>query len=424
MKLNYRYTIAYAVITLFVLSVGFAIVYGAMSRSATQSTIGKLRHLNDIVAAQLGSGSDYTGHPARSNVRIRPMAPGDTARHAQLVQVRQEWDPALQSSVSVVRLTTYPRLRAQRYAITSKAVVVLPSDEYLTGIVLVFAWTFVFLLALVVILSEVISWYILKPFNAILQGIERFQLSQKTTIAQQPSRTLEFNVLNEFLMKMTSRAQSDYQGLKEFSENASHELQTPIASMKAKIELLMDSQLNEKQLLMLTAMHDELERLAKINQSLTLLAKLEHFESIPAPLTDLSQLVLRTEAAFADLAEMKGLRTTQHVAAGVLVPLDESLAQLLLNNVFSNAIRHNLAGGEICLTLSATELLLENTGQQPSAPVSELFGRFKKGNAALDSIGIGLAIVKRISELYNHRIDYTYADGWHRIRVTFAPPVG
>ncbi|WBA42482.1 sensor histidine kinase [Hymenobacter canadensis] len=420
MKLNHRYTLAYAVITLFVLSVGFAIVYGAMSRSVTQTTIGKLRHLNEVVAAQLRSGRDYAGHPARANVRIRPLAPSDTVAHAQLVQVRPEWDPELQSAVNVVRLSTYPRIGGQRYHLTSRAVVVMPSDEYLTGIVLVFAWTFVFLLALVVILSEVISWYILKPFNAILLSIERFQLSQKTTIGLQPSRTKEFNVLNDFLMKMTSRAQSDYQGLKEFSENASHELQTPIASMKAKIELLMDSELSEKQLLMLTTMHDELERLAKINQSLTLLAKLEHFEWEPAPLTDLSRLVPATEAAFADLAEMKGLRTTQQIAPGVRVPLDESLAQLLLNNLFSNAIRHNLPGGEIRVLLSATELLVENTGHAPSVPVAELFGRFKKGNAALDSIGIGLAIVKRISELYSHRVGYTYADGWHRIRVVFA----
>jgi signal transduction histidine kinase len=319
-----------------------------------------------------------------------------------------------------VRFSTFPRVGLQRYQLTSRAVVVMPSDEYLTGIVLVFAWTFVFLLALVVILSEVISWYILKPFNAILQSIERFQLSQKTTIGLQPSRTREFNVLNDFLMQMTSRAQSDYQGLKEFSENASHELQTPIASMKAKIELLMDSELSEKQLLMLTTMHDELERLAKINQSLTLLAKLEHYESEPAPLTDLSRLVPATEAAFADLAEMKGLRTRQDIAPGVRVPLDESLAQLLLNNLFSNAIRHNLPGGEIRLVLSAAELLVENTGHAPTVPVGELFGRFKKGNAALDSIGIGLAIVKRISELYGHRVEYTYAGGWHCLRVLFA----
>jgi signal transduction histidine kinase len=420
-KLNYRYTIAYAVITFCVLSIGFAIVYAALSRSVTQATIGRLGHLNEVVASRLLSSRDLAGLAPRPNVQVKLLP--DTLGRPRTVVVRQEWDPALQARVAVVRLTTYPLVSETRYAITSRASVVEPSDVYLTGLVLVFAWTFVFLLALVVILSELLSWRILRPFNATLRGIQQFQLGQKTPIALPSTRTAEFEELNNFLVRMTARAQRDYQGLQEFSENASHELQTPIASIKAKIELLMESDLAEKQLRTLAAMHDELERLAKINQSLTLLAKLEHYESRPADLADLSQLVAATEAAFADLAEMKGLRTTQHVAPGVRVPFDASLAQLLLNNLFSNAIRHNLPGGEIQVQLSATELLLANTGHAPTAPVEELFGRFKKGNAALDSIGIGLAIVKRISELYGHRISYDYADGWHRLRVVFAPAV-
>ncbi|WP_201987570.1 sensor histidine kinase [Hymenobacter rubidus] len=419
MKLNYRYTIAYAVITFFVLSIGFAIVYAALSRSVTQATIGKLEHLNAVVADQLRSGRDYAGDSSRVNVRIVALA---SRNHSltQKVQVRDEWDAALQSKAAIVRLTTYPFIEGRAFAITSKAAVVEPNDIYLTGLVLVFAWTFVFLLALVVILSEVISWRILKPFNDTLRGIQLFQLSQKDNMAFPASNTAEFNELNQFLVRMTARAQSDYQALQEFSENASHELQTPIASIKAQIELLMDSELSEKQFLRLTAMHDELERLAKINHSLTLLAKLEHYESRPHVLTNLSELVPATEAAFADLAEMKGISTEQYIEPGVQVPLDASLAQLLLNNLLSNAIRHNVAGGKIRLRLSADELLLQNTGHAPSAPVEELFGRFKKGNAALDSIGIGLAIVKRIGELYGHRLSYTYEAGWHTIRVAFA----
>jgi signal transduction histidine kinase len=418
MKLNYRYTLAYAVITFFVLSIGFAIVYAALSRSVTQATIGQLAHLNAVVAGQLRSGRDYSTHPAQTNVRIaRLAAPGPLAR---TVQVRDEWDATWQAQVEVVRLTTYAVARGQAYAITSKAAVVKPADIYFTGLVLVFAWTFVFLIALVVILSEVISWRILKPFNTTLRGIELFQLGQPSNIALAPSRTREFNVLNEFLVKMTTRAQSDYQGLKEFSENASHELQTPIASMKAKLELLIDSDLSEQQLTWLTTIHDELERLNKINHSLTLLARLEHYESRPDERVDFSQLVRATESKFADLAEMKDLTIRQQVAPGVRVFFDESLAQLLLNNLFSNAIRHNQPGGEIRIELSPAALVLRNTGQAPTVPVAELFGRFKKGNAALDSIGIGLAIVKRISELYGYHISYDYAAGWHRVQLTFA----
>ncbi|GAB3636282.1 HAMP domain-containing sensor histidine kinase [Hymenobacter arcticus] len=420
MKLNYRYTLAYAVITFFVLSLGFAIVYAALSRSVTQATIGKLEHLHEVVTAQLRSGRDYAGHPARTHVQVVPLPPtADTIRHTPAVQIRNEWDATLQAEVAAVRLTTYPVVRGRAYRLSSHATVIEPRDSYLTGLVLVFAWTFVFLLALVVILSELISWRILRPFNATLRGMQQFELSQPTPIALEPSRTAEFQELNEFLVRMTARAQRDYQGLQEFSENASHELQTPIASIKAKIELLMDSELTEPQLLMLTTMHDELERLAKINHSLTLLAKLEHYERQPTAYTDLSQLVAATEATFADLAEMKGLTTAQHLAPGVRVPLDESLAQLLLNNLLSNAIRHNRPGGELRIHLSASELCIANTGHAPTVPVSELFGRFKKGNAALDSIGIGLAIVKRIGELYGHQVLYTYADGWHTIRVVF-----
>jgi len=421
MKLNYRYTLAYAFITFFVLSIGFAIVYAALSRSVTQATIGQLAHLNEVVAGQLRSGRDYSAHPAQANVRIsRLAAPGPPL--ARTVQVRYEWDATLQAQVEVVRLTTYLVVRGQAYGLTSKAAVVKPADTYFTGLVLVFAWTFVFLIALVIILSEVISWHILKPFNTTLRGIELFQLGQKSNIALASSRTREFNVLNEFLAKMTTRAQRDYQGLKEFSENASHELQTPIASMKAKLELLMDSELSEKQLTWLTTMHDELERLTKINHSLTLLARLEHYESRPNTFVNFSQLVSATEATFADLAEMKGLSIRQQVPPGVQVLFDESLAQVLLNNLFSNAIRHNQLAGEINIELTPTALVLQNTGQAPTAPVAELFGRFKKGNAALDSIGIGLAIVKRISELYGHRISYDYAEGWHRVQLTFAAP--
>jgi len=419
-KLNYRYTLAYAVLTFCVLSIGFAIVYAALSRSVTQATIGELEHLNSLVSEQLRHGPPTVADSLRPYVQASPVAATDTGRRVRTVQVRPEWDAALQARVAVVRLTTYSVVGGRPYRVASRAAVVEPRDAYLTGLVLVFAWTFVFLLALVVILSELISWRILRPFNATLHGIQQFALGQPHAIELPATRTAEFQELNEFLVKMTARAQSDYRGLQEFSENASHELQTPIASIKAKLELLMDSELSEKQLHTLTTMHDELERLAKINQALTLLAKLEHFEPALDALADLSQLVPATEAAFADLAEMKGLATTQHIAPGVRVPLDAALAQLLLNNLFSNAIRHNVPGGEMQVELSATGLLLANTGLAPSAPVSELFGRFKKGNSALDSIGIGLAIVKRISELYGHRISYEYAAGWHRIQLTFS----
>jgi signal transduction histidine kinase len=419
LKLNYRYTLAYAFITFLVLSLGFGIVYAALTRSFTQATLSQLEQLNGLVAGQLRAGRPYAPPAPRAAVEVGPAPVADSLAPVRAVQQQPEWDEALQAEVTVVRLTTYVAAGGRRYRIVSHAAVIEPGRVHLGGLLLVFAWTFVFLLALVVVLSELLSWRILRPFTATLQGIRQFQLGQAAPIEVAPTHTAEFRVLNEFLVKMTAQAQRDYQGLREFSENASHELQTPLASIKAKLELLMDTELTEHQLRMLTAMHDELERLAKINQALTLLAKLEHYEVPPNATADLSTLVQATAGAFADLAELKSLRTSQQLTPGVRVAFDESLAQVLLNNLFSNAIRHNVPGGELRLTLTSDALTLANTGQPPLAAPDELFGRFKKGNAALDSIGIGLAVVKRISELYGHRISYTYAAGWHQLTVTF-----
>lgn len=421
MKLNYKYTIAYAIVTFVVLVIGFSIVYTTIRRSAVQSAAGKLEHLNNLVAGELEKDSAYPYHPSVKNIKIALADHIDTAKDYQQVSVRKEWSDDLQAQVSTVHFSSFPVIHNKRYRITSKTILIEPEDIYLNGIILVFAWTFVFLLALVIILSEVISWYILKPFYDTLEAIQYFRLSQDSVIAVHDTQTSEFRELNDFLVKMTSKAKGDYTALKEFSENASHELQTPIATMTAKIELLMQTPLAEDQVATLASLHDELERLAKINQSLTLLAKLENYEYDQQEKIDFSEALMQTINRYADWMEMKFITVDSKIEKKVEIALDEALCGLLLNNLISNAIRHNIPNGRLSVTLSAERLILKNTGEPPLIPVTEVFGRFRKGNQAVDSIGIGLAIVKKICDLYGHSISYAYADGWHTMQIDFLP---
>lgn len=421
MKLNYKYTIAYAIITFVVLVIGFSIVYTTIRRSAVQSAAGKLEHLNNVVTNELKKDSTYPYHPAVKNIKIELATRIDSAKAYQQINVRKEWSDDLQAQVSTVYFSSFPIIHNTRYHITSKTILIEPEDIYLNGIILVFAWTFVFLLVLVIILSEVISWYILKPFNDTLEAIQYFQLSQDTVIAVHDTQTLEFRELNDFLVKMTNKAKGDYTALKEFSENASHELQTPIATMTAKIELLMQTPLAEDQVAALASLHDELERLAKINQSLTLLAKLENYEYNKQEEIDLSEALHQTLNRYADWIEMKFITVDSRMEREVKIALNEALCSLLLDNLISNAIRHNIPNGKLSVRLTTERLILKNTGAPPLIPVTEVFGRFRKGNQALDSIGIGLAIVKKICELYHHSISYAYADGWHTMRIDFQP---
>jgi two-component system OmpR family sensor kinase len=419
MKINYKYTIAYTIITFVVLNIGFAIVYSAIRRGAVQSVAGKLENLNLVVARHMDKKNAGVNFVPGKNVKIKLFAIKDSLANLEMVKIQKEWNDEVEAIVPMVYFSSYPVINGVHYTISSKAMLVEPDDIYLTGIILVFAWTFVFLIALVILLSELISWHILKPFNDTLDAIQQFEIDQENTINVQETQTTEFRELNNFLVKMSNKAKNSYIALKEFSENASHELQTPIATMKAKIELLMESELEEVQAAMLSDIHDELEKLAKINHSLTLLAKLENYNSDLSSRIDLSVILSGKIIGFTDWMEMREINLETAIEPQVTIALDESLAVLMLNNLISNSIRHNVLSGKIVIQLTSTKLNIKNTGKAPGIPVSELFGRFKKGNSERDSIGIGLAIVKKICELYGHQINYEYADGWHSLTLVF-----
>jgi signal transduction histidine kinase len=287
---------------------------------------------------------------------------------------------------------------------------------------------------LVVVSGGLISKYILAPFKRTLRVIQTFDLKQKTVLRLPATQTSEFLELNQFLQKMTERAREDYQSLKEFTENASHELQTSTAIIRGKLDLLMESDIRDEQAILIAEMQNALERLSRIHSSLTLLTKLENHEYEANVSVCISQLTKETLDSFEELIQLKSLTLQTTIAEKIYVPLHPSLADLLLTNLIGNAIRHNVAPGEgggmapggdgeahglIMVNLSREGLVIANTGLEPRVPTVELFERFKKGNSGSDSIGIGLAIVRQICDLSHFSIDYQFISGFHVLVVGF-----
>ncbi len=418
MRLNYRYTIAYTIVIFFVLLIGMSIIYTSVKRSASQATIRDLKHLNQIIADQILSQKEFSQHPSRKNITIKELQKV-TPKNREKISYKTIWNDELQDSVTHLKYSSIHKIRNKHYQISSHTFMIIADNVYLNGIFMVLAWTFIFLISAVIIASEIISSYILSPFNSTLQSIQKFAIHQKTDIHFEKTSTLEFQELNDFLLKMTRNAKKEYLVLKEFSENASHELQTPIAVIKAKIELLMQSDLDKEQLIKITSMHDELEKLSKINQSLTLLIKLENFQNQDNSLVNISTVLEESLVFFSDLIEMKNIHLESNIEKKVVITMDETLCLILLNNLISNAIRHNITGGEIKILLTATKLVIKNTGEVPLVPTIQLFERFKKNNQSINSIGIGLAIVKKICEIFNHPISYTYKSSYHKLEIIF-----
>jgi len=290
------------------------------------------------------------------------------------------------------------------------------------------------LLILVIISAGLISKYILAPFKRTLRVIQSFDLKQKTAIRLPDTQTSEFRELNVFLQKMTEKAREDYRSLKEFTENTSHELQTPTAIIRGKLDLLMESDIRDEQAILIAETQNALERLSRIHSSLTLLTKLENHEYEADTRVCISQLTRETLNSFEELIQLKSLTLMTTIAEKIYVPLHPSLADLLLTNLIGNAIRHNMppadfgeegaaGNGLIQVNLTREGLIVVNTGRKPQVPTAELFERFKKGNSGSDSIGIGLAIVRQICDLSHFTIDYQYRDGFHCLAVGFGPRV-
>lgn len=435
MRLTTKFTLWYFSIMLVVLLIGGAIVYYEIQWKIARVEVVRHQRLNDIISRQIKDGGDYTTHPTRKRATIDIIPADSVPTGLSSFYTRGiGWNPEFQANEYRLVVTSYYLINNQHYRITTYSFI--PSFyQLLPGVVDSFKWILLLLLILVVVSSGLISKYIFAPFKRTLKVIQHFDLKQRGPIQLPGTQTSEFKELNEFLKKMIDKAREDYQSLKEFTENASHELQTPTAIIRGKLDLLMESDIRDEQAILIAEMQNALERLSRIHSSLTLLTKLENNEYNTTAPVCISRLMRELLNSFEELMEMKALTLYADIAENVNISLHASLADLLLTNLISNAIRHNAPPGKdtahwgeegngqglIYVSLHKEGLVVANTGREPQVPTSELFERFKKGTPGSDSIGIGLAIVRQICDLSQFNIVYEYREGYHLVAISFNP---
>ncbi len=90
----------------------------------------------------------------------------------------------------------------------------------------------------------------------------------------------------------------------------------------------------------------------------------------------------------------------------------------IYNNLFNNAIKHNIADGKIYIKLAHNQLIFQNTGEREMLKKDEIFERFKKGKNS-EGTGLGLTIVKNICSQYNYTISYSFEALMHTFTVKF-----
>ena len=296
----------------------------------------------------------------------------------------------------------------------------LEEDELAEGLLSSLFLVVFFLLLSFLLVNWILSKWIWKPFYKTLSTLHKYELKKNELLILNPSNTKEFNELNDALIKMTDKIYTDFIRQKEFTENASHEIQTPLAVIRSKIELLIQSEnLKEDEMLHIQNIEAAANKLSTLNKALLLLVKIENHQFKEANELSLKTHVETILAQFEWVLTDKNIQLKTDFKNDLLFKINPELVDILLANLLQNAIRHNFKNGSIDVKIKDRTLTIANTGDELKIKPEELFERFKKDSAKKESLGIGLAIVKSITDTYDIDIRYSYQGGRHVFELVF-----
>lgn len=295
-------------------------------------------------------------------------------------------------------------------------------EETEETVVVIATLTFLFFLILVIgflILNRRLSVKLWQPFRNTLTKLKAFNLNTQTDIQFEKSNILEFEELNLALNKLIEHTISVYKSQKEFTENASHELQTPLAIIKNKLDLLLQKEaLTERQYQIIEDINKALTRVSRINKNLLLLAKIENHQFDDNEAINLSRLTEQCLEQLQEHFDNKELNFQTEIEEEFSITGNKVLIEILFNNLLLNAIRHNTQKGIITVLLEKSGLSISNSGIN-ALETENLFKRFNKFSDEPSGSGLGLAIVKQICNRHNWTINYQFQNDLHIFKVTF-----
>ncbi len=265
-----------------------------------------------------------------------------------------------------------------------------------------------------------ISQKIWRPFYDTLSKAKTFDVNEGKGLTLPNEDIHEFTELNTSLTKMTTKIADDYRNLKEFTENASHEIQTPLALINSRVEGLIQAKgMSDETMHWIQDIHESTMRLSRLNQALLLLAKIENGQFHEKEEVNLSAMVENRLTEMEEIFSHKTIAVENHSTGPFTIGMHPVLAEVLVTNLLSNAVRHNLPqNGRLIIHSSPDQLVISNTGPALTVPPNELFERFKKQDHSSGSLGLGLAIVKKICTVYKLDIIYELNNRFHTMNIS------
>ncbi|WP_419213137.1 sensor histidine kinase [Maribacter sp. X9] len=326
------------------------------------------------------------------------------------------YDPSQNELEEFRELNTYMGWKGENYRITVRALIV-ESNEILITVNILYGTITVLVFLFLYYFNNKATQKLWFPFFENLNKMKQFSVSSQDPLLLMDSDILEFTELNTEITTLTEKVQSDYKNLKQFTENVSHELQTPLAIIQAKIDTIINGEgLNNSQFEQLSSIQKDIQRLKQLNKRLGLLSKIENEQFTNVKPCKLNE-VLRDRIEH--LSELYPAKIILNVQKETIVIMDAHLAEVLCDNLLSNAIKYATPNTPITIDLQKNALTVKNKGTCAILKPELLFNRFYRETDELKSTGLGLAIVKKICDFYGFTPSYSHENGTHNFIVNF-----
>lgn len=315
-------------------------------------------------------------------------------------------------------LSSYLKIKGSIYHLTIETNVE-ESDETISAIAFITFLFFIILIIGFIFLNKQISKNVWQPFRKTLNQLKSYDLTKQQNIHFDQTDIEEFRELNQSLNMLIDKNISAFKQQKVFIENASHELQTPLAILKSKLDLLLqDDALTVNQSKLITAINLPLARVTRLNKNLLLLAKLDNKQFAENENVELTEIIRESIEFLSDYLVVKEVRLETNMHNVLPLFCNKTLLEICINNLIANGIVHNIIEGKLMIHLANRVLIISNSGNA-ELHTDRLFKRFSVSSSEAVNSGLGLAIVKEICNRYGWQVQYIFENKMHRFIIRF-----
>ena len=285
------------------------------------------------------------------------------------------------------------------------------SHNVLSNLLFTLCLSFPVVLLILYIVIYLTASKAIAPVNQLIKttaGINDFNINTRLAL---PENEDELYQLTKTINELLGRIDISIQQQKQFTADASHEIRTPLTAIRGTLEVLLRKKRDPEQYE--EKIKEVILQTDRLNQLLDQLLQLARLESGPVKkeIVSLNNLLEEAELKFDKQIREKGMIIISSIAKSVSVHADAFFLSVIIDNLFSNAIKYGAVNGVVNYSwdnaIKTFSITNDSTGITPQQ-VPLLFNRFYRTDDSRSSLipgsGLGLAIVKKLADLQQLQI--------------------